>query len=413
MVFENIKKNVSRYLLLLLFICALSSCANVKAKDKGNIGGKAEIETDVNVDDIFDVEHEKKVEKKELYEIAKDSKVVYVGETHDNYSGHKVQLEVIQNLYKVSSGSLAIGLEMFQRRSQEKLDLWTSGRITEKEFLKDVWYPDWGYEYEYYREIIEFAKKNRIKLVALNMDEALVRKINDEGIDNLSDDEKKLLPEIDLTDELHRKRVKAVFDVHGQGSMGDFDKFYMTQCLWDETMAESAANFLKSKEGKGKQLVVLAGKDHVRYGLGIPKRVYRRYKQPYTIILPIEISIPDNKKHNIMNVEQVEVPVNEADYFWMVEYTDPVIERVKLGVVIINSGRGVIAHEIEDGSSAAKIGIKSGDVIVDVDGVEIKDPFDLVYEIRNKTAGKTGQIRVEREGKELTFDILYELGIVE
>lgn len=360
--------------------------------------------------DIVNVEKEEIIDSTELYKKVRKSKVVYIGETHDNFSVHNVQLEIIKNLYRLSSGEIAIGLEMFQKRSQEKLDLWIDGKISEKEFLKDVWYPDWGFEYEYYRGIIEFAKNNHIKLVALNTDETFVRKVNKLGLDNLSEEEKKQLPEIDLNDEFHRKRVKAVFDVHGQGSMGDFEKFYTVQCLWDETMAESAANYMKSKDGKKKQLIVLAGKDHVRYGLGIPKRVYRRTKNKYSIILPVELSIPDNKKHNIMNVETVEVPEKEADYLWMVEYTDPVIKRVKLGIMVLNSPKGVMAHNVESGSSADKIGIINGDLILEVDAVPVVDPFDLVYEIRSKVAGKSGKINIERDGKEMTLDIVYELG---
>ncbi len=361
--------------------------------------------------DIINVETGRLIDSENLYKQAHDSRVVYVGETHDNFSVHKVQLEIVKNLYNLSPGKIAIGMEMFQKRSQEKLDLWITGEISEKEFLKDVWYPDWGYEYEYYRGVIEFAKENQIKLVALNADETFVKRINEVGIDKLTKKEKKKLPDINLKDEYHRKRVKAVFDVHGK-SMGDFEKFYTIQCLWDETMAESAADYLKSKEGKGKQLVVLAGKDHVRYGLGIPKRVYRRFKKPYTIILPVELRIPPSKKHNIMNVETIEVPGNEADFVWMVEYTDPVIEKVRLGIMVINSAEGVVAHTVEEGSPADRIGIKSGDVILDVDEMPILDPFDLVYEIRSKKPGKSGKVKVSREGKEIVFDITYELGNV-
>jgi uncharacterized iron-regulated protein len=46
------------------------------------------------------------------------------------------------------------------------------------------------------------------------------------------------------------------------------------QVLWDETMAEKIAQFVKANPDY--QVVVLAGKGHIIYGYGIPSRVERR-----------------------------------------------------------------------------------------------------------------------------------------
>ena len=357
--------------------------------------------------DIIHLATDLKISDKELIDIVSASKVIYIGETHDNFSVHQLQLKVIKDLFKKTKGNVAIGMEMFQKRSQEKLDLFINGKISEKEFLQDVWFPDWGFEYEYYRAILEYAKSKKIKIIALNANKATVKMINKKGIDNLSKEERKEIPDIDTTDKYHRNRVKAIFDVHQHSSMGSFENFYRVQCLWDETMAESVAEYLTSKKGKDKHVVVLAGKDHVRYGIGIPKRVFRRVKAQYNIILPIEIRIPDNKAHNIMNVERVDVPLHEADFIWMVNYTDPVINRVKLGVMVLKSERGVIVHIVDEGSSAESIGIKKDDIILEVDGEPVNVPFDLVYEIRNKKPGKNGEIKILRDGKKMTYKIKY------
>ncbi len=358
-------------------------------------------------DDIIHLPTELKISDKELIDVVSSSKVIYIGETHDNLSVHQLQLKVIKDLFKKTKGHIAIGMEMFQKRSQEKLDLFINGKISEKEFLRDVWLPDWGFEYEYYRAIIEFAKAKKIKIIALNANKSTVKMINKKGIENLSEEERKEVPEIDTTDKYHRNRVKAIFDVHQHSSMGSFESFYRVQCLWDETMAESVANYLNSKQGEDKHVVVLAGKDHVRYGIGIPKRVFRRIKAQYNIILPIEIRIPDNKAHNIMNVKEVDVPLHEADFIWMVNYTDPVINRVKLGVMVLESEKGVIVHIVDEGSSAESIGLKKDDIILEVDGKAVNVPFDLVYEIRNKKPGKKGEIKILRNGKKMTYKIKY------
>lgn len=391
------------FLPILLGVMAFSNI--VKAQDK--------TVSEMVENDIIHVPTSLKITNNDLIDMLNYYKVVYIGETHDNYTAHQMQLKIIKDLYLISPGNIAIGMEMFQKRSQKKLNSWISGQITDKEFLRDVWYPDWGYEYEYYREIIEFAKDNKIPIIALNANETTVRKIDEKGIDKLSDDEKKELPEIDTTDKYHRMHVKAVYDVHKRRTMEDFEGFYRIQCLWEETMAQSVVDYLAGKSERDKQIIVLAGKDHVRYGFGIPKRVFRRMRKPYAIILPIELSIPKNKSHNIMNIEDIQIPLHEADFLWMVNYTDPVINRVKIGVMVLNSEKGVIVHNVEKGSSAENIGIKKDDIILNVDGVSIKDPFDLVYEIRNKLPGKSGKIRILRNGQEQTLDVTYQLGNTE
>lgn len=357
--------------------------------------------------DIIHVPTEIVITEDELINFIKDFRIVFVGETHDNFCAHQVQLKIIKGLYGTSGGNIAIGMEMFQKRSQQKLDAFVSGEITEKQFLKDVWFSDWGFDYNNYKGIIEFAKVNKIKLIALNANSEFRAVINKKGFDDLSDEEKKELPEIDMTDEYHRKNIKSIFDAHGVGTLDDFEKFYRIQCLWDETMAQSAANYLNSEESKGKQLIVLAGKGHIRYGFGIPKRLFRRMKEPYCTILPVEIRIPESKKHNIMNVEDVQIPLQESDFDWMVDYCDPDTIKVKLGVMVMKSEKGALIQDVSKGSSAESLGMIKGDVIINVDGVPIEETFDLIYEIGNKTPGQDGTIVIDRDGNEISMEIKY------
>ena len=68
------------------------------------------------------------VSLKQMMDSISASRVIYIGETHDNIEAHKVQLQVIQLLSE--KYQVAIGLEMFRRSAQEKLNLWTQ---TQKE----------------------------------------------------------------------------------------------------------------------------------------------------------------------------------------------------------------------------------------------------------------------------------------
>ena len=87
-------------------------------------------------------------------------------------------------------------------------------------------------------------------------------------------------------------------------------------------MAQTAAEYLESPEGQGKQLVVLAGGHHVRYGYGIPRRLFRRVPLPFVIVLPVAVEIPENKQDRMMDVEAPALPMPPGDFLWAVGYTD-------------------------------------------------------------------------------------------
>ena len=61
--------------------------------------------------------------------------IVYVGEEHDKFSHHQVELEVLPSLHR-QSPKLAVGMEMFQRPFQKALDDYIAGAIDERTFLK-------------------------------------------------------------------------------------------------------------------------------------------------------------------------------------------------------------------------------------------------------------------------------------
>ena len=71
----------------------------------------------------------------DVIEGVSDKKIVYIGEMHDVFSHHAVQLDIISGIYK-RNNKIAIGMEMFQRPYQEKLDAYLAGEMEEKEFLQ-------------------------------------------------------------------------------------------------------------------------------------------------------------------------------------------------------------------------------------------------------------------------------------
>mgnify|MGYP002777001323 CR=1 FL=1 len=208
----------------------------------------------------------------------KQSRVIYLGETHDSEADHRAQLEIIRSLYQ-QNPKLAIGMEMFQRPFQSSLDSYLAGTSTETKLRESTEFDKrWGYSWEFYYPMISFAKENQLPVIALNTPIEVTRKVARQGLESLTAEDKRYIPpigEIKLEPERYRDRLQKIFAAHaGKGSSRWFNSFFQAQVLWDETMADAIVQFLKKNPDR--QVVVLAGQGHIIYGDGIPSRVDRR-----------------------------------------------------------------------------------------------------------------------------------------
>jgi serine protease Do len=69
---------------------------------------------------------------------------------------------------------------------------------------------------------------------------------------------------------------------------------------------------------------------------------------------------------------------------------------------------GALVVEPQEASPALKAGLQSEDVIIAVDGQEVKDARDLARKIANFAPGKTVKIDVMRGGAQRSFDVKLE-----
>lgn len=215
--------------------------------------------------------------------------VIYLGETHDRLEDHQAQLTILQKLDEhncqqgkaTASSCLAIAMEMFQRPYQDIIDQYLAGNLTEQQLVEQTEYERrWGFPWEYYAPILRFAKERQLPVLALNTPTEVTRKVAREGLESLTPADKKYIPplsEIRTDNAEYRQRLLDIYKQHqttNHHSKNSFERFFTTQVLWDETMADRIAQFLKIQPTK--QLVVLAGQGHIVYGYGIPSRVTRR-----------------------------------------------------------------------------------------------------------------------------------------
>lgn len=67
---------------------------------------------------------------------------------------------------------------------------------------------------------------------------------------------------------------------------------------------------------------------------------------------------------------------------------------------------GVYIVNAQNGYPASKAGIRTGDVIVEFDGVQIKTPYELFAEMLKSDVGDSIELRVFRDGKYMIFDLV-------
>jgi uncharacterized iron-regulated protein len=338
------------------------------------------------------------------------ARLVSIGETHDNLNDQRVELTVIRELFRRFPGQIAIGMEMFRAPQQDVLDRWTRGELTELEFLKQSrWYKTWGYDFGAYREILRFARENRIDVVALDPPRELQDDVSRLGLDNLPETDRRQLPRIDESDPWQRAALRGVFVGHAGHAGGEsaFEAFYRVQLLWEETMAGRVVDYLRSPRGRGKKMVTITGGWHVKYGFGVPKKVIRRMPMTYAIVLPEEISTPEQKEGRSMVTEVPEIPLLPGDFMWYVPYDSIKDHRVFLGIGMEEKGGRLQVETVMPDSPAKAAGMQKGDRLVSFDGHPLTDMVDVRYLVGEKKAGDTAEIGVLRDGAPATLHVTF------
>lgn len=306
-------------------------------------------------------------------------RVVFIGETHDRYDHHLNQLELIRRLHEIDPG-LAIGVEYFQQPFQQQVDDYIAGRSTEDEFLRATeYYQRWGYDYRLYAPIFRFARSQKIPVRALNVPAALTSAVAKTGVAGLSAQQRTYLPkEIVPADQAYRSRLREAFEEHGPAKPDAFDHFVEAQLVWDEGMAESAAAYLNANPGR--RMVILAGSGHIMFGSGIPKRLDRRTKATYAIVLN----------------GGVEVEPDIADYILLTKEQDLPPAGI-LGVNLEDKEGECRIRSLSPGGAGQKAGLKRGDVVAAIDGQTIKSIADIHLALWDKKPGDSVRVGVRHK----------------
>lgn len=210
--------------------------------------------------------------------------VVFVGEQHDDANTHRLELAVVEGLMR-RHVPLVIAMEMFERDVQGTLDQYLAGAITEEQFLKDArpW-PEYATDY---RPIVEFARAHQIPVIASNVPRRIASDVSKTGmgaVDGLGVDRRLAARELSCpTKGQYYDRFLEAMGGHpapNAPNAADIrarnDRFYLAQCVKDETMGESVAQAVETHAAPRTTVVHFNGSFHSDYAQGTAASARRR-----------------------------------------------------------------------------------------------------------------------------------------
>jgi uncharacterized iron-regulated protein len=236
----------------------------------------------------------------DVLEDVKGSNVVFIGELHDSTEHHRAQLRIISGISN-SGIPVALGLEMFQAKSQRYLDQWVSGELDENEFKK-IYYDNWKIPWHFYRDILLYARNKKIPLIGLNVPPEITRQVARQGFNSLTPDQIKQLPGVSCNvGPVYEKFIRKALGAHDKKG-NSFKNFCEAQMVWDTTMAFFLLEYLEKNPDH--TIVVLAGGGHA-WKPGIPEQLRRQSDHLLKVIL-LETKLLNKNNASL----------EDADYLW-------------------------------------------------------------------------------------------------
>jgi uncharacterized iron-regulated protein len=217
-----------------------------------------------------------------LADVAK-ADVIFIGEQHDDPNTHRLEVAVLEGLRRRGAAP-TLSLEMFERDVQPALDSYLAGKTTEDEFLKTS--RPWPRYATDYRALVEMAKAQTWPVIASNVPRRYASEVAKSGLKSLdavpSPERSWVAADLQCPKDAYFDRFADTMNSHQPGgdkrapnaAGTELERYYLAQCLKDETMAEAIAG---AYERLGRRPIVhVTGAFHSDFGTGTAERVRRR-----------------------------------------------------------------------------------------------------------------------------------------
>ena len=217
--------------------------------------------------------------------------VIFVGEQHDDPNTHRLEQAMLDGLRR-RKVAVTLSLEMFERDVQETVDKYLSGAIGEPEFLKAA--RPWPRYATDYRALLELAKAEGWPVVAANVPRRFAADVAKNGrtaLDKMAESDRAFAArDLECPQDAYFQRFVAAMGNHAGGKPAEApateeakrqaaatnERYFWSQCVKDETMAESIAKAFDRRRGQQGLIVHVNGAFHSDFGAGTVERTRRR-----------------------------------------------------------------------------------------------------------------------------------------
>jgi len=388
---------MKRKALILVFFAAASLMAQQRSL-RLSIGDPARKDKQVKVvlDAITATNTGELLTPREVVSRLAGTRLAFIGESHTTMDFHRAQLKMIEEFLHAGKKVL-IGLEMYPSTEQRYLDDWCRGFYSESGFIQmSRWYKNWGYHWDYYREIFLLARDQGLRMFALNAPREVVSAVSRKGLQNLSPEEKTYIaPRIDTSSDEHLALFKAFFaESMGMNSMmpdSMIGSMFASQCTWDATMGYNAVQALREHGDENTVMVVLIGSGHVAYNLGIQRQAANWYEGAMASIIPIQVM--DERDRAVEGVQ-----ASYADYLWgLPPERSPLYPELGAATSEVPGETRRRVLSVSAGSPAGMAGFQTGDVLISMDGIPLPDSETMNRLMAEKRWGDAAVFVVRRQ----------------
>lgn len=322
--------------------------------------------------------------------------VVLLGEQHDNADHHRWQLQTLAALH-VLRPQMVIGFEAFPRRVQPVLDQWIAGQLTPRQFLeRSEWEKVWSFPAELYMPLFEFARLNRIPIVALNVDRSLTAAVRKQGWDALPAESKEGVSRPAAASDAYENYLLEIYKQHAPPNKQSavnrsdpaFRNFVQSQTTWDRAMAEALASRVKAQGASPPLVVGIMGGGHVRNGYGVPHQLRDLGVQSIGTLIPADTLASCG-----------ELKAGYADAVFAMPAGLATAEAPpppRLGIQLELADGNVRVVSVSSGSLAEQTGMKAGDRIMSVAGSPAATVSTVTSAVRAALPGSWLPLQVRR-----------------
>lgn len=220
-------------------------------------------------------------------------KIIFIGDHHPQNTLHHKIASLITALSE-NGTIIHLANEWFYPEDDTVLEQFSSDTIDEETFLKQI---QWDkrltyYKYDSFKPMYEAVKKGGGRLYGINLSKQARKKISDQNLSAMDQEERHLSETLDLDVAPHKNLIMPFFSHCHAPKPNETvqecsERMYRVQVAWDTKMALESYK-LTQRLQKNEKLIVFAGAMHIENELGIPLRFSRLSTMPTLSIIPLD-----------------------------------------------------------------------------------------------------------------------------